>query len=85
MPSYPMWKQKMIVVTTMVLHNYICEHISGDIDFERVERDEDYEPTIPVRYNKYVVTSDSSTPLSNAPTMDNFCDELAMAIYLGWN
>jgi hypothetical protein len=72
----------MIVVATMVLHNYIREHTSGDIDFER---DEDYEPTIPERYNKYVVSSDSSTPLSNASTIDNFCDESATTIFLGWN
>jgi hypothetical protein len=35
----------MIVLVTMVLHNYIREHTSGDIDFERVEHDEDYELT----------------------------------------
>jgi hypothetical protein len=45
-------KQKMIVVSTMILHNYIRKHISGDVDFEQVERDEDYEPTILKRYNK---------------------------------
>jgi hypothetical protein len=54
----------MIVVATMLLHNYICEHESDDIDFDCVDRDEDYEPTIPERYNKYVVSSDRSTPLS---------------------
>jgi hypothetical protein len=80
-----MWKQKMIVVATMLLHNYICEHESDDIDFDCVDRDEDYEPTIPERYNKYVVSSDRSTPLSNAPTMDNFRDELATTISQGWN
>jgi hypothetical protein len=85
MSNYPMWKQNMIVVATMVLHNYVREHASCDVDFERVECDEDYEPTIPKRYNKYVVPSDSSTPLSNAPTMDNLCDELATIISLGWN
>jgi hypothetical protein len=72
----------MIVVMTMVLHNYVREHASGDVDFELVEHDEDYEPTILERYNKYVVSSDSSTPLSNASTMDNFRDELAMIVSL---
>jgi hypothetical protein len=33
----------------VILHNYIREHKSGDLDFDRVERDEDYEPTIPER------------------------------------
>jgi hypothetical protein len=42
------------------------------MDFDHVERDEDYEPTIPDRYNKYVVSSDRSTSLSNAPVMDVF-------------
>jgi hypothetical protein len=46
----------MIVVLTMILNNYICEHTCGDIDFEHVERDEYYERTIPERYNKYVVS-----------------------------
>jgi hypothetical protein len=41
-----MCKQKMIVATTTVLHNYICAHTSGDINFEQVKHDEDYEPTI---------------------------------------
>jgi hypothetical protein len=75
----------MIVVATMILHNYIHEHKSGDIDFECVECDEDDEPTIPERYNKYVVPSNRSTPLPNAPTMTNFCDESALTISLGWN
>jgi hypothetical protein len=80
-----MWKQKMIVVPTMVLHNYIREHENGDINFDHVDHDEDCEPTITERYNKYVVPSDRFTPLSNASTMDNFCDELAKAIFQGWN
>jgi hypothetical protein len=73
----------MIVVVTMVLHNYIHEHTSGDINFECVEHDEDYKPTIPERYNKYAVPSDSFTSLSNASTMDNFHNELTTAISLG--
>jgi hypothetical protein len=82
---YPMCKKKKIVVVPMVLHNYIREHKSGDMDFDHVERDEDYEPTIPERYNKYVVASDGSTSLPNAPTMDIFCEELATAISMYWN
>jgi hypothetical protein len=26
MPNYPMWKQKMVIVACMVLHNFIREH-----------------------------------------------------------
>jgi hypothetical protein len=72
-------------VATMVLHNYIREHKSGNIDFKRVERNEDYETKVLERYNKYVVSSDRSTQLPNEPTMDNFRDELAMTISPGWN
>jgi hypothetical protein len=68
---------------TMILHNYICEHKSDDIDFDHVECDKDYELTLPERYKKYVVSSDRSTPLPNAPTTGNFHDELATAISLG--
>jgi hypothetical protein len=75
----------MIVVATMILHNFIREHNSGDVDFDHVERDEDYELTIPEWYTKYVVPSDRSTPLASAPTMNNFRDELATAISLSWN
>jgi hypothetical protein len=64
----------------MILHNYIREHKSGDLNFDRVERDEDYEPTIPKRYNKYTMTSDGSTSVPNAPTMNTFRDELATTV-----
>jgi hypothetical protein len=50
MPMNPLWKQKMILIGLMVIHNFIRDHNSGDLDFERVERDENYEPTIPERY-----------------------------------
>jgi hypothetical protein len=60
----------MIVVATMVLHNFIREHKSGDLDFDRVEWDEDYEPTILERYNKYAMTCDGSTLVSNVHTID---------------
>jgi hypothetical protein len=65
MLNYPMWKEKMIVLVTMVLYNYICEHKSSDMDFDRMKRDEDYKLAVPKRYNKYVVASDGSTPLHN--------------------
>jgi hypothetical protein len=84
MPIYPIGKQKKIIVGTMVVNNFIHEHNSGDLDFDRVERDDDYEPTISERYNKYVAPSDGSTSMPNAPTMDNFRDELATAICTNW-
>lgn len=84
-PSYPMWKQKMIVVATMVLHNYIREHDGEDLDFARFDHDPNFVPTIPERYQKYVGLSNMSTTLRNAHTMDAFRDELATAISLAWN
>ena len=56
MPSYPIYKQKMIVVATTVLHNFICKYGGEDIDFAWFDRDPDYIPTIPERYNKYAVS-----------------------------
>jgi hypothetical protein len=63
--KYPMWKQKMIVVACMVLHNFIREHNNEDADFARFDRDPNYMPTIPERYKRDAVlanASDTSTP-----------------------
>jgi hypothetical protein len=85
MPIYPIGKQKKKEnCRNYGGYNFIREHNSGDLDFDRVERDDDYEPTIPERYNKYVAPSDGSTSMPNAPTMDNFCDEIATAICMNW-
>ena len=80
-----MFKQKMIVVATMVLHNFIREHGGEDLDFARFDRDPNFVPTIPERYNKYVAPSNGPTMEPNAPTMDAFRDELATAISLAWS
>jgi hypothetical protein len=64
MPKYSMLTQKNIVAATMILHNYIREHSSGDVDYANCDRDLDFVPTIPDRYNKYAVlphASDDST------------------------
>ncbi|WVZ90386.1 hypothetical protein U9M48_036693 [Paspalum notatum var. saurae] len=73
MPPYSMAKQKKIVVATM------------DLDFARFDRDSDYIPTIPKRYNKFATGSDGPTTMPNAPTMDAFRDELATALAFSWN
>ena len=70
MPNYPMWKQKMVVVACMVLHNFICEHNSEDVDFARFDRDHNFVPTIPQRYNRFAVPSDGSTPEGSATVME---------------
>jgi hypothetical protein len=57
MPSYSMLTQKKVVAVTMVLHNFICEHTSGDVDFANFDRDPNFVPTMPERYNKYVVST----------------------------
>lgn len=84
MAPYPMYKQKMIVVATMVLHNFIREHDGVDLDFARFDRDPNFVPTIPERYRKYAALSNNSTTEPNAPTMDNFRDDLATALTLSW-
>ena len=86
-PSYPIYKQKMIVVSTMVLHNFIREHGGDDEDFARFDRDPNFIPTIPERYNKYAVpssVSDGSTSAPNAPTIDLFRDEMVTVVSLAW-
>jgi hypothetical protein len=86
--KYPMWKQKMIVVACMVLHNFIREHNSEDADFARFDRDPNFMPTIPDRYKRDAVpanASDTSTPEASSTSMDNFRDELATSLAIGWN
>ena len=88
MPSYSMLTQKKVVAATMVLHNFIRKHASGDVDFANFDRDSNYVPTIPERYNKYAVSqhvSDGSTSESSFVTMDSFRDTLATSIALAWN
>jgi hypothetical protein len=86
--KYPMWKQKMIVVACMVLHNFIREHNSEDADFAWFDRDPNYMPTIPERYKRDAVlanASDTSTPEASSTCMDTFRDELATSLALGWH
>jgi hypothetical protein len=49
-----------------------------------MDRDPNFVPSIPERYNKYVAPSNSSTVEPNAPTMDAFRDELVTALSLAW-
>jgi hypothetical protein len=86
--KYPIWKQKMIVVACMVLHNFIREHNSDDADFARFDRDPNFMPTIPNRYKRFAVpanASDTSTMEVGEHCMDTFRDELATTLALGWN
>ena len=84
MSRYSMVTQKKVVVATMILHNFIREHASRDVDFANF----DCVLTIPKRYNKYVVSQhafDGSTSESSFVTMDSFRDSLATSITLAWN
>nr|XP_040259779.1 uncharacterized protein LOC120976652 [Aegilops tauschii subsp. strangulata] len=83
MPSYPLYKQKMIVAATMALHNFIREHGMTDKHFRRFDWSPNYVPTIPTRYRKYIISqdaSDSSTSSTSGRSMDKFRDDLAKAI-----
>ena len=87
MPNYSMDKQKMIVASYMTLHNYIREHDHGDEHFLMCDRDPDYVPTIPSRYQKYAISqdaSDASIQEHSELSMDITRDELATAISLSW-
>jgi len=88
MPPYSMLTQKKVVAAFMVLYNFIREHASGDVDFANFDRDSNYVPTIPERYNKYAVSqhvSDGSTSESSFVTMDSFRDSMATSVALAWN
>ena len=86
--GYSIVTQKKIVAATMVLHNFIREHASVDVDFAKFDRDPTFMPTISERYNKYAVSqhaSDGSTSEPNFVTMDNFRDNMATSIAIAWN
>jgi hypothetical protein len=88
MPHYSMLTQNKVVEACMVLHNYIREHSSGDVDFANFDRDPNFMPTIPERYNKYVVSRHASDDYTSEPsfvTMDSFRDSLATSVTLAWN
>lgn len=87
MPNYSVETQKMIVVATMTLHNYVRYHGKGDIHFLRVDIDPNYVPTIPSRYQRYAIpsnASDASTSEASDKDMDMFRNKLATDIALGW-
>ena len=88
MPKYSMLTQKKIIAATLVLHNYIREHSSGDVDFANCDRDPDFMPTNPDRYNKYALSShasDDSTGEASFITMDTFRDSVATSLSLAWS
>ena len=87
MPSYSIKTQKMIVVATMALHNYVRFHDESDINFVRCDRDPDYVPTIPEWQKKFIVPTnalDTSTLEENGVDMDLVRNQLATDIALGW-
>jgi hypothetical protein len=80
--------KKKIVAATMLLHNYIREHSSGDMDFANCDWDPNFVPTIPNRYNKYVVlsyASDDSTSEASFLRMDKFRDSVATSLSIVWH
>ena len=88
MPSFSMLTQKKIVAATMVLHNFIREHASDDDDFSNFDRDPNFVPTIPERYNKWAVSqhaSDADTDEPSFVTMDTFRDSMATSVAIAWN
>jgi hypothetical protein len=69
----------------MVIHNFILEHASVDVDFAKFNQDPNFVPTIRERYNKYVVSRhafDTSTEEASFVTMDSFRYSLAASIAL---
>jgi hypothetical protein len=74
-----MSKQKMIVVTTMCLHNFIHENYALDRHFCRCDQDPDYMPTIPHSYARHAPpqnASDNFTSSTNNISLDMIRDNL---------
>ena len=87
-PRFSMLTQKKIVAATMVLHNFIREHASYDDDFANFDRDPNFVPTIPERYNKWAVSqhaSDADTDEPSFVTMDTFRDSMATSVAIACN
>jgi hypothetical protein len=85
MLSYSMDKQKMIVVVTMCLHNFIRENNANDKEFRKCDMNPDYVPTIPSRYRRHHIThnaGDTSTSEADDQTTDKFLDDVTRAIFL---
>jgi hypothetical protein len=83
--GYRIEKQRMIVVATMCLHNFIHENHAQDREFRKCNKNPDYMPTIPSRYRKHYISHDAGDT-SHTETddlgMDRFRDDIARAILL---
>jgi hypothetical protein len=78
-----MLTQKKIVAVTTVLHHYIREHSSADVDFANCDQDLDFVPTILDIYKNYAVlyhASDDSTSEASFLTMDGFHGSVATSL-----
>jgi hypothetical protein len=83
MPIYPMSKQKMILVATTCLHNFIRENHALDRYFYRCDRDLDYIAAIPHMYARHAPpqnASDDFTSSTNDISMERIRDKLTVAI-----
>lgn len=54
------WKQNMVVVSCMVLHNFIRKHDNEDSNFAHFDHDSNFVQTILERYNRYKVILDDT-------------------------
>jgi len=73
----------MVVITCVILHNFIHEHGSEDWDFARFNCDPYFIPTIYTRKVFPICSQDGSALETNAATMDIFRDDTT-AFALAW-
>jgi len=52
MSSYAIERQKIIVATTMCVHNFIHDNHYDNKDFRQYDQNPGYVPTIPLSYKK---------------------------------
>jgi hypothetical protein len=78
-----MFKQKMIVIATMCLHNFIRKNHALDRHFHRCDQDPNFMHAIPHRDARHAPlqnVSGDSTSSTNDISMDKICDNLVAAI-----
>lgn len=83
MHSFQMWKQKMVVAATLVLHNFIYN--VPDRYFHVFERNPDYVSIIPSRFRRHVLSQDASNTSTESQSdisIDVFHDDQPVVLHL---
>ena len=75
LPCYKMWKQSMIIIACMALHNFIRDSALTDHCFQRCDEDEEYVPSV-----SEASSSQTSSQGQEEYDMNGFRDIIANAL-----